>query len=429
GGDGGWGGEVGLLVDAFQISCSRHLAVPREALVDACLAQLTRYAEDVGFRHLLISSFVSNFHDIKEHVVRKFPQRQMDVRLVGGFDHLHDLSLWDAKSDRNQYLESLSPMWNFPLRTDFNSVRQKLMLRHVYPPDCSQVAKEAAVVEDTKGLGAALETHAEEIEEILSAGSGLARGGSLLGVSSGAFLPYQQWDDEQGRWRGERVTAWRHVLLIRYEPCRDDRGILRAELFNAAGATVLQKDLGTFSERVLALDTVAECLSGLEGGNGAVDLRAIMRECGLDPAATRDLEAGGYILRHRSGGDSLIVPTAFKGFVGFPFAAASVRFVCDEDGNLLELRIPSRFDYLTYEWPEHELLLGFHSHPGQPGRGVLSDGDIMALDDTDEEVHELVLGAGGAALYACWSTEPHFGHSVVDDVSSLLPERIKKLRA
>ena len=110
-------GEPVLVIDAVQLSSwGRSWPISVTALADKIVEQLIAYAREQGFKEVLMSSFVSNFNILHEHFKAKYPAREAEIEKLEGFEHLKALGIWNDDAARNQYIETFSPQWNYPLK-------------------------------------------------------------------------------------------------------------------------------------------------------------------------------------------------------------------------------------------------------------------------------------------------------------------------
>ena len=123
-----------LIIDAIQLPVwGRSWPVSVTGLADKVLEKVIEYAKAEGFSQVVMSSFVSNFSAIHEHFSAQYPAKSMEIEKVGGFEHLKSLGLWDPYANRNEYLETFSPQWNYGFkRVDPNNPKQNLLLRRVW---------------------------------------------------------------------------------------------------------------------------------------------------------------------------------------------------------------------------------------------------------------------------------------------------------
>jgi len=127
-------GEAVLIIDAIQLPVwGRSWPISVKELADKVLGEIIEYAQAQGFNEVLMSSFVSNFSAIHDHLAAKYSAKAIEIEKVEGFEHLKALGLWDEYAIRNEYLETFSPQWNYGLKkVNPNIPRQTLLLREVW---------------------------------------------------------------------------------------------------------------------------------------------------------------------------------------------------------------------------------------------------------------------------------------------------------
>jgi tetratricopeptide (TPR) repeat protein/predicted nucleic acid-binding Zn-ribbon protein len=127
-------GEPVLIIDAIQLPVwGRSWPISVKELADKVLEKTIEYAQTQGFNQVLMSSFVSNFSAIHDHLAAKYSAKAIEIEKVEGFEHLKALGLWDEYAMRNEYLETFSPQWNYGLKkVNPNIPKQVLLLREVW---------------------------------------------------------------------------------------------------------------------------------------------------------------------------------------------------------------------------------------------------------------------------------------------------------
>lgn len=95
-----------LVIDAIQTSEEHSFEAPITVIAEKIIEQMKSYAEQVGFKGTYLSNFVSNRGLLNYGLPQKYPSAPVEVRKVGGFNHLKELSLWDEQKFRNEYLET-----------------------------------------------------------------------------------------------------------------------------------------------------------------------------------------------------------------------------------------------------------------------------------------------------------------------------------
>ncbi|MCD6539975.1 MAG: MFS transporter, partial [Candidatus Omnitrophica bacterium] len=122
-----------LIIDAIQLPpISGRWPIAVEKIAEKAIEGIITYADNTGFAEVVMSSFISNFINLREYFGKKYKLERRYIEKLGGFKHLKALKLWDDKVERNEYIETLNPVWNYGLKVNPNIAKQVIFIRPVW---------------------------------------------------------------------------------------------------------------------------------------------------------------------------------------------------------------------------------------------------------------------------------------------------------
>lgn len=103
------GGKAVLVIDAIQPSINHAFEASTLVIAEKILDVLKTYAQHFGFQNTYLSQFISNRGLLQFYFSKRLKPETIQMRKIGGFDHLKELGLWDENNFRNEYLETFMP--------------------------------------------------------------------------------------------------------------------------------------------------------------------------------------------------------------------------------------------------------------------------------------------------------------------------------